>query len=163
MRASESRAAAEGPAEAQAPLEHSSLAQSREILDVLTEVVKQAGAISHAIAAGLGLTPPDLLALFKLADPMPMKELARLMGCDASFITVIADSLEAHGLVHREPGQRDRRVKNLVLTEEGIAARERLLTELAARMPWRTGLDDTERSCLAGLLRKMCAGTTGGT
>ena len=41
-------------------------AQSREILDALTGVVKQAAAISHSIAAGLGLTPPDLLALFKM-------------------------------------------------------------------------------------------------
>jgi DNA-binding MarR family transcriptional regulator len=141
--------------------EQSSLAQSREILDVLTDVVKRAGAISHAIAARFDLTPPDLLALFKLEDPMPMKDLARLMACDASFITVIADSLEARGLVRREPGQRDRRVKNLVLTTEGIAARERLMTELAGRMPWRTGLDETERCCLAALLRKMLAGTSG--
>jgi DNA-binding MarR family transcriptional regulator len=136
-------------------------AQSREILDVLTGVVKQAAAISHCIAAGFGLTPPDLLALFKLDDPMPMKDLARLMGCDASFITVIADSLEAHGLLRREPGQRDRRVKNLVLTPEGIAARERLLTELAAKMPWRAGLDDTERGCFLALLKKMVAGISG--
>ncbi|HUN38044.1 MAG TPA: MarR family transcriptional regulator [Trebonia sp.] len=140
-------------AEAQSPL-----AQSREILDVLTDVVKQAAAISHEIAAECGLTPPDLIALFKLEDPMPMKDLARLMACDASFITVIADSLEAQGLVHREPSQLDRRVKNLVLTAEGTAARERLLTELAARMPWRADLDDTERRCLLGLLQKMCAG-----
>jgi len=154
MRVSEGQSAEAGPTEAQSPL-----ATSREILDVFTDVVKQAATISHDIAAGYGLTPPDLLALFKLSDPMPMKELARLMACDASFITVIADSLEAHGLVRRKPGQRDRRVKNLVLTAEGAAARERLLTELSARMPWRTGLDDTERRCLLGLLRKMCAGT----
>lgn len=36
-------------------------ARSREILDVLTGVVKQAAAISHSIAAGFGLTPPDLM------------------------------------------------------------------------------------------------------
>jgi DNA-binding MarR family transcriptional regulator len=137
---------------------------------VLTGVVKQAAAISHSIAASFGLTPPDLLALFKLdfddpassGSPIPgvaMKELAQRMGCDASFITTIADNLEAHGLIRRQPGQRDRRVKHLVLTPEGIAARERLLTELAVRMPWCNGLDDAERGCLLTLLRKMVAGT----
>lgn len=132
--------------------------ESREILDALTSVVKRAAAISHSIAAGLGITPPDLLALFKLDDPVSMKELAQRMGCDASFITAIADSLESHGLVRREPGQRDRRVKHLVLTPEGIAAKERLMTELAGRMPWCDGLDDAERRCFLTLLRKMLAG-----
>jgi DNA-binding MarR family transcriptional regulator len=83
------------------------------------------------------------------------------MGCDASFITAIADSLESHGLLRREPGQRDRRVKNLVLTEQGKAAKERLMTELAGRMPWRACLDDAERGCFLALLRKMVAGTQG--
>jgi MarR family transcriptional regulator, organic hydroperoxide resistance regulator len=142
------------------------VAQSREIIDAITDLMRQAEAISHSIAEDLGLTPPDLFALIKLEamSPgvgLPMKELAHRMGCDASFITVIADSLEAHGFLRREPGQRDRRVKNLVLTAEGVAARERLMTELAARMPWRAGLDDTERGCLAALLRKMVAGTSG--
>jgi DNA-binding MarR family transcriptional regulator len=134
-------------------------AQSREILDVLTGVVKQAAAISHSIAAGFGLTPPDLLALFKLDEPVPMKELAQRMACDASFITVVADKLEGQGLIRREPGRRDRRVKHLVLTPEGIAARERMMTELAGRMPWCHGLDDAERGCFLALLRKMVAGT----
>ena len=132
--------------------------ESREILDALTSVVKRAGAISHSIAAGLGITPPDLLALFKLDDPVSMKELAHRVGCDASFITAVADSLESHGLVRREPGQRDRRVKHLVLTPEGIAAKERLMTELAGRMPWCDGLDDAERGCFLSLLKKMVAG-----
>ena len=141
-------------------------AQSREILDVLTGVVKQAAAIGHSIAGAFGLTPPDLLALLKLdmaptGTGMPMKDLAHHMGCDASFITVIADTLESRGLLRREPSQRDRRVKHLVLTPEGIAAKERLMTELAVRMPWCHGLDDTERGCFLALLRKMVAGTGG--
>lgn len=132
--------------------------ESREILNALTSVVKRAAAISHSIAAGFGITPPDLLALFKLDDAVPMKELAQRMGCDASFVTAIADSLESHGLVRREPGQQDRRVKHLVLTPEGIAAKERLMTELAGRMPWCDGLDDAERGCFLTLLQKMLAG-----
>jgi MarR family transcriptional regulator, organic hydroperoxide resistance regulator len=139
-------------------------ALSREILEELTGVVKQAAAISHTIAARYGLTPSDLLALIKLdtAPPgagMPMKELAHLIGCDASFVTSIADTLQERGLLRREPSQRDRRVKNLVLTPEGIAVKERLMTDVAGQMPWSHGLDDTERGCFLALLRKMVART----
>jgi DNA-binding MarR family transcriptional regulator len=77
------------------------------------------------------------------------------MGCDASFVTAVADALERAGLAKREPSLRDRRVKNLVLTQEGIAAKERLMQELAERMPWCYALDDTERECFLGLLKKM--------
>ena len=80
--------------------------------------------------------------MFKLDHVQSMKELAQQMGCDASFVTTVADTLERRGFVRREPSQRDRRVKNLVLTEEGIAAKERLMRELAAKMPWSYALDD---------------------
>jgi DNA-binding MarR family transcriptional regulator len=137
-------------------------ALDRDILDALTDLVKQASGISHSIAASLGVAPSDLLALFKLSDGVvSMKELAQRMGCDASFVTVIADTLEREGLARREPSQRDRRVKNLVLTPTGIAAQERLMRELAARMPWCNGLDESERRCFLRLLNKMLASQRG--
>src|SRR5246127_2360805 len=101
-------------------------AVNREILDKLTDLVKQAGAVGHSIAGGFGITPSDVLALFKLDGVLTMKELAQRMGCDASFVTAIADKLEKCGFIRREPGQRDRRVKNLLLTPEGTAAKERM-------------------------------------
>ena len=61
---------------------------------------------------------------------MTMKELGLRMGCDPSFVTTVADALEKHGLARREPSQRDRRSKNLVLTHEGAALRLRLWAEL---------------------------------
>lgn len=130
-------------------------ALNRDILDALTALVKRAGAAGHSIAAGLGVAPPDLLALFKLDGSLAMKDLAQRMGCDASFITAVADTLEERGFVRREPNQRDRRVKNLVLTPEGRAAKKRLLARFAATMPWCYALDDDERQCLLTLLRKM--------
>lgn len=130
--------------------------ENREILDAFGQFAKMFGAISQGIAAGFGIAPSDLLALFKLEEgSATMKELASRMGCDASFVTAVADALERHGLARREPSERDRRVKNLVLTPEGIAAKERLIRELAARMPWCTKLDDQERHCFLSLLKKM--------
>ena len=100
--------------------------------------------------------------MFKLEGVLSMKELAQHMGCDASFITSVADTLERRGFVRREPSQRDRRVKNLVLTEEGIAAKERLMRELAAKMPWSYALDDGERRCFLALLKKALDGARSG-
>jgi DNA-binding MarR family transcriptional regulator len=142
-----------GPDTARA--EDSAPALDRDILDALTTLVKRAGTIGHSIAGGFGIAPHDLLALFKLEGGLAMKELAQRIGCDASFVTAIADKLESCGFIRREPGQRDRRVKNLLLTPEGTAAKERMMAELAAKMPWSYALDDSERVCLLALLRKM--------
>jgi DNA-binding MarR family transcriptional regulator len=144
----------QGPGEAGADAS----AVNRDILDTLTSLIKLVGGVGQEIAAEFGIAPHDLLAMFKLDSVLSMKELAQHMGCDASFITTVADTLERRGFVRREPSQRDRRVKNLVLTEEGIAAKERLMRELAAKMPWSYALDDSERWCFLGLLKKALGG-----
>jgi DNA-binding MarR family transcriptional regulator len=133
-------------------------AVNRDILDSLTGLVKLVGGVAQGIASEFDIAPHDLLAMFKLEGVLSMKELAQHMGCDASFITSVADTLERRGFARREPSQRDRRVKNLVLTEEGIAAKERLMRELAAKMPWSYALDDGERNCFLALLKKALGG-----
>jgi len=133
-------------------------AVNRDILDALTGLVKLVGGVAQGIASEFDIAPHDLLAMFKLEGVLSMKELAQHMGCDASFITSVADTLERRGFARRAPSQRDRRVKNLVLTEEGIAAKERLMRELAAKMPWSYALDDGERCCFLALLKKALGG-----
>ncbi|MGH3188436.1 MAG: MarR family winged helix-turn-helix transcriptional regulator [Streptosporangiaceae bacterium] len=128
---------------------------NQEILDVLAELIKQAHDLGQGVAAGFGLTGSDAMALAKLETPMTMKELGLKLGCDPSFVTTIADALERHGLARREPSQRDRRSKNIVLTPEGATVRERIVSELAAKAPWCTTLDTGERRCLLTLMRKM--------
>jgi len=133
-------------------------AVNRDILDSMTSLIKLVGGIAQGIASEFEIAPHDLLAMFKLDGVMSMKELAQHMGCDASFITSVADTLERRGFARRAPSQRDRRVKNLVLTEDGIAAKERLMGELAAKMPWSYALDDGERCCFLALLKKALGG-----
>ena len=129
-------------------------AVNRDILDALTSLIKVVGEVAQQIATEFDIAPHDLLAMFKMDSVLTMKELAQHMGCDASFITSVADTLERRGYVRREPSQRDRRVKNLVFTEEGIAAKERMMRELAEKMPWSYALDDSERHCFLRLLKK---------
>jgi MarR family transcriptional regulator, organic hydroperoxide resistance regulator len=128
---------------------------NQQIAEALSGLLKGAQDLAQGIAADLGLTGSDVMALLKLEAPMTMKDLGLKIGCDPSFVTSIADALESHGLARREPSQRDRRSKNIVLTPEGEKARARVCDELFARAPWSTSLDTSERQCLLGLMRKM--------
>jgi MarR family transcriptional regulator, organic hydroperoxide resistance regulator len=128
---------------------------NQQIADTFGDLIREAHDLGQAIATSFGLTVSDTKALFLLREPMTMKELGLRMGCDPSFVTSVADALEKHGLARREPSQRDRRSKNLVLTAEGVKLSDRLWAELSARAPWCTSLDNSERHCLLGLMRKM--------
>jgi MarR family transcriptional regulator, organic hydroperoxide resistance regulator len=133
---------------------------NQQIIDTFGEFIKHAHDVGQGIAAGFGLTVSDCKALFMLETPLTMKELGLKMGCDPSFVTSVADALEKHGLARREPSQRDRRSKNLVLTPEGVKVRDLICGELSAKAPWSTALDTGERRCLLQLMRKMlrCGG-----
>ncbi len=48
----------------------------------------------HDVSTSIGLTPPEGLALHRLDEPLPMGTMADLLGCDASYITVLVDRLE---------------------------------------------------------------------
>ena len=95
------------------------------------------------VAAEFDLKPGQAQALQQLQPnlPMTMGDVARGIRCDPSTITGIADRLEERGLVRREPSEKDRRVKSLVLTKSGEALRRKLLLRLAdvpeelARLP----------------------------
>lgn len=149
------RAGDAAQADPSARADDSAPALNRDILESLTTLIKRAEPVWHSLATSFQLAGPDLLAMVKMEGGLAMKELAARMGCDASFITTIADNLERRGFVRREPSQRDRRVKNLVMTADGRAARERLLAQVADQMPWCYALDDEERRCFLTLLRKM--------
>jgi MarR family transcriptional regulator, organic hydroperoxide resistance regulator len=134
---------------------------NQQISDTLPELIRHFHDLGQRIAIEFGLNGSDAIALVKLDAAMTMKELGQRMGCDPSFITTIADSLEKHGLARREPSLRDRRSKNIVLTPEGEAVRDRLFRELMTRAPWCTALDTGERRCLLGLMRKMIRARSG--
>lgn len=125
------------------------------IMDALIELVKHASTLGQSISGEFGLNGSDVLALIKIDGPLSMKELSHRLGCDASFVTALADSMEKHDLARREPSQRDRRSKNIVLTEHGIAVRDQLTREVTVRMPWCNALDTSERECFLELLQKM--------
>jgi DNA-binding MarR family transcriptional regulator len=126
-----------------------------ELADAFGELVEQMIERFEDLGRRLSLPGFCVKALHMLSSPMAMKELGQRFHCDPSFITSIADLLDARGLGRRETDTRDRRVKNLTLTPKGLALRERIEREMAAIMPWTHALDASERECLLALVRKM--------
>ena len=102
--------------------------------------------------------PPSLVkALIHLSpeEPRPMRDLADHWGCDASYVTSLADGLEQQGLAERRPHPTDRRVKTLVLTEKGAEARAAVLALLWEPPPAFGALTEDEQVTLRDLLQKV--------
>jgi MarR family transcriptional regulator, organic hydroperoxide resistance regulator len=126
--------------------------------DILTSMAELVGRFieqGDQLARKLGIPAPFIKALHSMDCPMAMKDLGKRMNCDPSFVTLVADMLEKRGLARREPHPADRRVKNLVLTDDGLGLRSKVETEIAARMPWSRALDENECAQLLALIRKM--------
>jgi DNA-binding MarR family transcriptional regulator len=128
-----------------------------EILDGVAELIGRVIALGEHVAQRLCVPTFFIKALHMLEQPMAMKDLGKRMHCDPSFVTVVADMLEKRGLARREAHAADRRIKNLVLTGDGLALKHRIESELAARMPWSRVLTEQEREQLLMLIRKMLA------
>jgi DNA-binding MarR family transcriptional regulator len=129
--------------------------QTWEVADCFFELIGRIIREGEALAQELGVPLPFVKALHFLDCPLAMKELGKRMHCDASFVTLVADMLEKRGLARREPHPADRRIKNVVLTEDGLALKRTIETEITARMPWNQALTCDERSQLLALIRKM--------
>jgi DNA-binding MarR family transcriptional regulator len=127
----------------------------RDIFDAMTAFFTQVVKHGEQLAEQFDVPMFCVKALHRLDDPMSMKELGKRMACDPSFVTMIADALEQRGLARREPSAADRRIKNLVLTPEGIERKHMVERALLSRMPWAQALDVNERETLLALIRKM--------
>lgn len=107
------------------------------------------------LSTELGISQAGLRALLAIdpARPQPMRELARAMNCDPSYITSMVDDLERGGYARRELATTDRRVKIVALTEAGVAALGRARAELLAPPPQLGALTRPDQRALARLLR----------
>jgi DNA-binding MarR family transcriptional regulator len=84
--------------------------------------------LKSRVVSEYGINPGHMKALMSLepGEAVPMGACAQDMGVDASTATWLIDRLEEKGLVERRPSPTDRRVKGVVLTEQGQAIRKRL-------------------------------------
>lgn len=108
-----------------------------------------------AIGQEFDLAPQQTIALRILGGgPRPMGELAKILACDSSNVTGITDRLEQRGLVRRTSAEHDRRVKLLVLTDEGEQMREEITKRLAEPPPEIAALDEADQETLREILRR---------
>lgn len=128
---------------------------NQEIFDAFAELIGRFIGQGEKLAGQFGVPLFAVKAMHWIGGGMAMKDLGRRMRCDPSFVTSIADSLEQRGLARREPSPADRRVKNLVLTAEGLDLKEQLEREMLAGMPWCEILTVAERQTLLTLIRKL--------
>ncbi|MEV0229921.1 MarR family transcriptional regulator [Nonomuraea sp. NPDC050786] len=107
----------------------------RNLCGLVNALARQIEGHVRERAGALNLTTAQAVALRELTGPLTMRDLADRMGCEPSNATFVVDRLEEQGIVERRPHPNDRRAKQLVLTAEGVALRERLLALLTEDSP----------------------------
>ena len=84
---------------------------------------------------GINLTPEQYLVMDILwdAEVMSQQAIADIIQKDKNSVTKFIDSLEKKGLVYRQVNKTDRRVNNIVVSEEGMRLKAKT-TEVAIGM-----------------------------
>jgi DNA-binding MarR family transcriptional regulator len=105
------------------------------------------------------LAPQQMIALRMLGSgPRKMSDLAQALYCDNSNVTGIIDRLEERGLVRREAAEGDRRVKLLVLTEDGEWMRQQITKRMAEPPAPIASLSKKDQRALRDLLKRALEG-----
>ena len=90
-----------------------------DVIDLLAQIVDRFVTEYGTAAEAHGITTVQAKVLVALKEPLPMHRIAEKLKSERSNVTGIIDRLEARGLVERRAGERDRRIKNIVLTADG--------------------------------------------
>jgi DNA-binding MarR family transcriptional regulator len=102
---------------------------------------------------------PRIFAVLALTVENPgitQSDIARLLGIERSGLVNLVDSLEARGLVRRDPVAGDRRVHALCPTAEGAALHARACAAVRAHEArLLAGLRPDERTALIDMLRRI--------
>ncbi len=134
---------------------------AEDAFDRLRQIVFEGEHVERmaALGAQTKLSPGVIKTLVRLArtDRISMGELARGIGCDPSYVTALVDDLTAHRLAKREPDPADRRVKIVVLTENGRALAEEIDSVLSVPPVAFRALSRPELRQLRELLDKVIA------
>lgn len=129
---------------------------ARAIAVRLVQTAEQLKADFAGSIAPFELSVPAARALLLLDEPAPMRVLSERLACDQSYITRIADELEARGLIQRTPGA-DRRVQMLSLTASGAQMRDALYSAVSANNRVLLKLSPAERASLRRVLERLLA------
>jgi MarR family transcriptional regulator, organic hydroperoxide resistance regulator len=109
------------------------------------------------LAATLELSPAQCHVLYMIepGKPVPMKQLATQLSCDASNVTGLVDRLESRGLIRRVAHTSDRRVKVLDLTPTGAKLRAELVARMSTPPPALGRLSARDQRELERILSRL--------
>jgi DNA-binding MarR family transcriptional regulator len=79
---------------------------------------------------GLTIQQFGVLNALYSRDRLTSHQLVKQLKADSSSIMSLVDQLEKKGLITREPGIQDRRMKHLVLTVKALAMKKALVTRV---------------------------------
>lgn len=111
----------------------------------------------HRACQAIDVSPPQLKCLLSLepGQVRPMRALAEVLRCDASWVTGLVDGLEEHGYVERQVHPTDRRIKVVTITSQGEDAKARAKAALAEPPLSIAALSPVEQRELRDLLAKL--------
>ncbi|MGW3958491.1 MarR family winged helix-turn-helix transcriptional regulator [Amycolatopsis sp. NPDC005003] len=128
---------------------------TEDVVALLGRIVDRFVGSYESAAAAQGLTTVQAKVLAALDEPLPMHRIAEKLKSERSNVTGIIDRLEARGLVERRPGERDRRIKNIVATPAGAELARNFQGALGFAAEPLAALTPEERVRLRGLLERM--------
>jgi len=102
----------------------------QELAQLISKVFIHLDDSDRQLMRRFGLTVTQYWALVHLHDKQgrSLSELANLLICDKSNVTSVVDKLEETGVAERKRGKAgDRRYTRVVLTEDGLLLRERVM------------------------------------
>ncbi len=106
-----------------------------------------------AVEHGLSAVQAKVLIQLQPEGAVTMRTLAGQLQYDASNLTGVIDRLEERGAVRRQPHTQDRRLKGVVLTDEGARLRQVFWGRLTGRSGPLGRIDDRKLADLKALLR----------
>jgi DNA-binding MarR family transcriptional regulator len=87
--------------------------------------------------------------------PVSQSVIAQEIGCDRTVMTYLLDDLEREGLLTRRPDPADRRSRQVIATEKGVARLEQLRELIARAQDYvLQELDETDRKALRCLMQR---------
>jgi DNA-binding MarR family transcriptional regulator len=128
---------------------------TEDVVALLGRIVDRFVESYESAAAAQGLTTVQAKVLVALDDPLPMHRIAEKLKSERSNVTGIIDRLEARGLVERRPGERDRRIKNIVATPAGAELARNFRRSLGFAAEPLAALVPEDRARLRDLLGRI--------
>lgn len=113
-----------------------------------------------SLSRDLGVAPGAIKALLALrrGGYLSMRDIARGLGCDPSYVTGLVDELAEHGLVERHSHAGDRRIKTVVLTASGERAADRVERSFSVPPASFRALSQHDLESLTRILSKLASG-----